>query len=566
METKDKPRFRLLLREMAENSTLHGLPKIFGAKQAYMKIFWTVVFIATTGYLIFQLANLFESYYSWPIKTAVTLKHNPLQFPAVSFCNMNPIKRSYINQTSEAVMAILRPDLVKRNSSNTEWTEDDPLFNTTDYGDDLNKNYTGSRYDDSDEDSYWNFDSYTYDYNYDNYYDDYNTDPSSELDNQLIKELLSYDNNESPREKWIGRIEAFKHAFMNESSEKREKLGHSIQDMLVSCSYNARKCFYNNFTLFQSSEYGNCFTLESSDYFSRKPGPLNGLWLTLNLEILEYITSFVIGYGVKLLIHQPGTVVFPTVEGIVLSPGHETTIALRMVKVERLGEPYGECSVGEDFQKAFGIHYTIPACIKLCKQHWVVKMCKCLPTQLEFEVDHDNEMDEAKTHKVRECESGNVAGMKELVYEKTISTRPWPNDDYLKYALVRRLCWNKNLTYLEEFCGRYQNDSKEADVTVARDNFLRTVIYFEDINYEAITESPLYDEFQFLANIGGTLGLFLGASVLSAVEIIQLFIEIFIYLRGRFCQKVLKISDGKKMQVKPLPDKVNEDAVKEFDF
>ncbi|XP_033756107.1 FMRFamide-activated amiloride-sensitive sodium channel-like [Pecten maximus] len=624
MVTNDRPRLRRTLREMAENSTIHGLPKIFQSKQTYLKIIWLVVFLATTGYVTYQLSKLFEAYFEWPIKTTVKLKYNPLQFPAVSFCNMNPIKRSYINYTSEEVLSILSPELATRNILNEADTMDDnitvPSIDSVsgsgiDYGQlgnlDENLKDINFLHDNGDLDPA-NYDNNygnlppdylgnpfpgQYDFNFGNGYDDYGlhdysddiADPFRDIDDELIRELMAYDDTGAPREQWISRIEAFKDAFMNEPRENRYEMGHSIEDMLVSCSYNARKCFPEDFKLFQSSEYGNCFTLESSKYFSRKPGPLNGLWLTLNLEILEYITSFVTGYGIKLLIHQPGTVVFPTLEGIVLSPGHETSIALRMVNVKRLGPPYGECSKGEAFQKTFGIHYTIPACIKLCKHHWVIKKCGCVP-KLDIEVAEDEDKHDESYYLyddgVRDCDAkdrddtrcqltveslylkGSLdcscgSPCEEIVYEKTISGRPWPNDIYLKYVLMKNMCQNKTLPYLKEFCSNFLNNSDATNISASRNNFLRTVIYYEDINYEVITESPLYDEFQFLSNIGGTLGLFLGASVISAVEIIHLFIETILYFRRRIHHRK-KIKDSIKINVKPIPKKQEDEVEARF--
>ncbi|XP_069139292.1 amiloride-sensitive sodium channel subunit alpha-like [Argopecten irradians] len=528
MVTKDRPRLRQALRELATSSSLHGLPKVFESKTTHMKVIWLVLFLATLGYVTYQLIQLFGAYYDRPIKTAVTLKFNPLPFPAVSFCNMNPIKRSLVNFTSDDIKAIVVPGEIL--------TEDDPNFDdsitlptleASGAGDMDNYNYQdNSENSPASEYDYFNLNNF----NYGSMLNDLGTLP--DLDYSLIKDLLAFDDIGAPREEWISRIEAFRDAFMDEPRQTRYKIGHLLEDMLVSCSYNARKCFADDFKLFQSSEYGNCFTLESSKYFATKPGPLNGLWLTLNLEIFEYITSFATGYGIKLLIHPPGTVVFPTVEGIVLSPGQETSVALRMVNVldalsfkvnvYRLRPPYGECTNGEEFQKNFGILYTIPACVKLCKHHWVIKKCQCVP-QLDIEIVMDEES----------------------------------NEDYYLYDYGHPACDSKDLE--QKSCTKRQSLDVHGQMifTCTRNNFLRVVVYYEDINYEVISESPLYDEFTFLSNIGGTLGLFLGASVISVVEIVQLLVETVIYVKRRFNHRQ-QIKDSMKTPVKPIDIGVEE--------
>ncbi|XP_021340130.1 acid-sensing ion channel 1-like [Mizuhopecten yessoensis] len=107
----------------------------------------------------------------------------------------------------------------------------------------------------------------------------------------------------------------------------------------------------------------------------------------------------------------------------------------------------------------------------------------------------------------------------------------------------------KNLTSAVQACAEYKENAKNFSVESVIDNFLGVNIYFEDVNYEVITESAKYDEFQLLSNIGGTLGLFVGASVLSFVEIIQMLLEVVAYI----CK-----SRSKKNKVQEL--KVDEKA------
>ena len=56
-----------------------------------------------------------------------------------------------------------------------------------------------------------------------------------------------------------------------------------------------------------------------------------GIKLTLNLEVDEYVKNFASGYGVRVVIHEPGTFPLPAEEGMTLSPGYETSIGLKAV-------------------------------------------------------------------------------------------------------------------------------------------------------------------------------------------------------------------------------------------
>ena len=63
---------------------------------------------------------------------------------------------------------------------------------------------------------------------------------------------------------------------------------------------------------------------------------------------------------------------------------------------------------------------------------------------------------------------------------------------------------------------------KNNDVTAfMRDNLLRVVIFYDDLSYEFQVDKPGYDLPLFLGDIGGQVGLFVGASALSYFEVVD---------------------------------------------
>ncbi|XP_062609618.1 FMRFamide-activated amiloride-sensitive sodium channel-like, partial [Saccostrea cucullata] len=191
------------------------------------------------------------------------------------------------------------------------------------------------------------------------------------------------------QDEWNKRVSSFRSAFQKNARDIREDIGHNISDMLLSCAFDGKECYtrvnflnvhFRNFTLFQSLEYGNCYTIESSSFVTKQSGPLLGLRLTLNIETSEYIDNYMDAHGVRLVIHEPGTLPFPEDEGFTLNPSYETTIGMRMLSIHRASQPHGNCDNGEDFMRLFGIRYTIPSCLKLCKQREIMERCSCLPS------------------------------------------------------------------------------------------------------------------------------------------------------------------------------------------
>lgn len=52
------------------------------------------------------------------------------------------------------------------------------------------------------------------------------------------------------------------------------------------------------------------------------------------------------------------------------------------------------------------------------------------------------------------------------------------------------------------------------------------IMYNSDIEYTSITEQPAVTPIELIANVGGTLGLFIGVSLLSFLEMVEILIKI----------------------------------------
>lgn len=59
-------------------------------------------------------------------------------------------------------------------------------------------------------------------------------------------------------------------------------------------------------------------------------------------------------------------------------------------------------------------------------------------------------------------------------------------------------------------------------------NYTGIAVYFEELKYTLITQEPKTPIFDLVANVGGILGLFIGVSFLSFVELIEIFLEVIL--------------------------------------
>ena len=65
----------------------------------------------------------------------------------------------------------------------------------------------------------------------------------------------------------------------------------------------------------------------------------------------------------------------------------------------------------------------------------------------------------------------------------------------------------------------------------AEKSFVNVYVYYESLNYAESSETPQMNVGQLLASIGGNLGLFLGVSVFSLCEIVEVLIEIYFIVK-----------------------------------
>ena len=93
-------------------------------------------------------------------------------------------------------------------------------------------------------------------------------------------------------------------------------------------------------------------------------------------------------------------------------------------------------------------------------------------------------------------------------------------DDFVYYIKS-----NKNLS--SDFIKR------PIDASNAADSVVRVNIFYDSMSYELSTESPKMNIVSLLASIGGNLGLFLGVSVFSVCELIEVAIEIYFVKRAK---------------------------------
>ncbi|CAC5384945.1 unnamed protein product [Mytilus coruscus] len=515
-EGKQKSFNRLCVR-FAEKTSMQGLPWINAAKLWYAKVFWIFLLLCGIAGMTLHLYSLIDQFLQFDVQVSISLGFNHLVLPAVTVCNVNAVKQSELNIMSEALQSLV--------------TQTDPSRVNPGPGKKRKKRYVDE-------------------------FDNINFDNLSRMYDFTDKGGQKKDNT-------FQITQTFQALYMQHSRATRQKAGHQLQNLLIGCSFGGYQCYQSNFTWLQTEDYGNCFTIQSEEFVVTSAGPDNGLTLTLYTETDEYLTGIAQGYGARIQIHDLYTYPFPSDEGEYVASGFETHVALKQVELIRKGSPYGECQDVTAYLSSYGAKYTRTLCQNFCKQQLVVDTCGCFDnaeSDLFFTLNYTFSVAPCRSETERVCLAQLEADLKgrtlecpqcvkpcqETQFGKSFSARNWPTDEYAN-VLMEGVC--EKLP--KQACDHMTN--KGSDYRALGHNFVKIKIYFEDLNYELIEETPEIEVQQFASDVGGAIGLWIGLSIISMFELFQLMLECCAFGVHKCRQPVPKKKQSDKYKEKYNP-------------
>ncbi|XP_072029185.1 uncharacterized protein [Amphiura filiformis] len=323
--------------------------------------------------------------------------------------------------------------------------------------------------------------------------------------------------------------------------------GHQVEDFILECTYDQLEC-QNNFTWFETDQYGNCYTFNFNPefhYVSTQTGATNGLRMTLNLQQDEYISLGGREAGVRVTITPPDVRPRPDEDGITIRPGVVSSIALRFENISRLGGLYGDCASPDtkmeilergEIVQSDNEAYDRQVCLRTCLHKNILKFCQCSDTiQLKGPRCHVSNTTQDVCKQVMrilhqsdllKCGCPNQCSSK--TYTKTTSTSKWPSNVYRDHLL-------RFIHAINPISTANINDRTSID-----DNLVRLEVFFEQLNYATTKEVPAYSVESLFSDVGGTAGLYIGFSLITFLEFGVLVIELVkrFCLRGRARQEL----------------------------
>jgi amiloride-sensitive sodium channel subunit alpha/amiloride-sensitive sodium channel subunit gamma len=275
----------------------------------------------------------------------------------------------------------------------------------------------------------------------------------------------------------------------------------------------------------------------------------NGKWYGLKLELFIGQNNKPFDFlnpstGAHIFINN--YTITPTVfEGVEVSPSKETNIAVSRTLKYRLPHPYSDCiddvydenASDSFFYKSIvrsGARYRFTDCINLCFIRHLKDVCGCYDVGFKNLYNlrpclnlTDIYCDFTLFLNFFESDLQTICGpdcpieCNSEILTFSTSSLDYPSDSY-----------GGMLMSLDEIGTKFPNNSITFEEL--KKSTLAINIYYEDLKYTVIQEAPTTDIITLIASMGGTLGLFIGVSFLSFVELIEIAIKIlFIYIEEK---------------------------------
>lgn len=466
-------------------SSCHGYPKIFLTKSLFLKFLWAAFFLGSASVCVWTIKKSVTSYFEFDVSATMRLYDEvPMEFPTITFCNSNLFQTPYADN-------YLRDSFVEY------FGREMRSFNQT-----FQRNRR------------------VY---------------------QAIDALI------------FSKERALKKARNStNSTELIRKFGYELNETIskFKAEFNEHKINISEFEYEFNEEYGNCFKFNSGIGLngqkmlikrSNRPGYKYGLFIVLNLPTPRSIYNFEYYSGLRLFIHN-NTVKPLNSEGIFLRRGIMHFVGLTKTISYKKPYPYSECieKTSKKYTNSIIYHeiqrlnrtYRQKDCVQLCLKKEIIDKCDCYLIEqggsfgarpcLSF---RDTNCAEQEYFRLRDkdirtrCMNVCPLECEYIAYDYVISNSNFPSKHFSQFV--------KDTYDLKTL--NFDPDS----ITEIRENNVGVAIYFDELKYTLMAEKELNQFVDLIASIGGALGLFLGMSLLSFIEIVEIIIEVvYVLIKG----------------------------------
>ncbi|KAL2091013.1 hypothetical protein ACEWY4_013276 [Coilia grayii] len=271
------------------------------------------------------------------------------------------------------------------------------------------------------------------------------------------------------------------------------------------------------------TRYGKCYTFNSGQdgrplLVTMKGGMGNGLEIMLDIQQDEYLpvwgetdeTSF--EAGIKVQIHTQDEPPFIDQLGFGVAPGFQTFVSCQEQRLTYLPPPWGDCK-STPMDSDFFSTYSLTACRIDCETRYLVENCNCRMVHMPGDAPY------CTPEQYKECADPALDFLVERDNDYCVCETPCNMTRYGKELSFVKIPSKASAKYLAKKFNKTEQ--------YISDNILVLDIFFEALNYETIEQKKAYELAGLLGDIGGQMGLFIGASILTILELFDYLYEFF---------------------------------------
>ena len=265
---------------------------------------------------------------------------------------------------------------------------------------------------------------------------------------------------------------------------------------------------------------GICYTFNNgysniSERIIKRAGPMNGLNLILNINRLEYSTVTYGNVGVKVLVHPRDAFPLAEEKGIAIPPGLNAFLAVESIRsVDQTSE--SNCQEENKTSLSFFPNnpYTVSTCTVNDLYESYADVCGCTVA--------NSHPIEGQYINIRNCTIADACCiLKQSRSYSSISSNCPPLCHHVWYRVQSGYSQFPSLELAEDLAEFYENYS----AIEIQSNLVSVNVYFDELQITRMTTEYAYIFANLLADMGGLLGLFIGASVISLLEVVVLMID-----------------------------------------
>ncbi|XP_055692300.1 pickpocket protein 28-like [Lutzomyia longipalpis] len=494
---------RNLLSEYSDSSTIHGVKYLGGPRRRLPERLWWLLAIAASFYACGALIiNIYRKWTTDPVIVSFSQTPTPLwkiPFPSVTICPLNKVRQSVFNFT----------DVLTR-------LQDEPRTNLTD--------------EDVEQLRALSLICYSYNLVHLRNVSGFWSNATEEYCYQLMAQVVSSE-------------EALFDMFTWKGSSNKTYLSSIVTEeglcFVFNMMTNAR--IFRDDVLYFQKPNANMASLRGIDWTPEKGFPPNAsldsfpfrfvnggtgnsleIALTTNPTDYDFLCEGPF-QGYNVLINTPVEV--PSINGgyIRVPSNQETLIMLKPHLIQtsdklRSYEPSGrQCYYEAERYLRFFRVYTQLNCEMECVTNYTLTKCGCiafhLPRLRGIEICGPAKI-QCYRDAVEDLNNVAVDGVKGLeADEETPNCNCLPSCTYLTY--------DSEISYGDvSFKGHYRSNTYFASGTKENVSYAYIALFFKEDQFISLRRGELFGKTDFVANCGGLLGLFMGVSLLSIVEIV----------------------------------------------